>query len=467
MSASETPTASERLQAWQGLLKTFKERLAQRLWALPTVSESEKEMVFKEYLSDLDQFERHVADVFEAARANEQRAKDENDLLRSLLGVPGEELKTRLLTLTHDLQSAAAEAEDFRNQCEAASKQLVDAQAENAELRKRAFELQKRAENIRVEQLKLREENVKAFSDSQEDLKNQMQELESRLLNLRELYQNTNKQMLVDKQEEIAALQKKLLDEMSSALKRKQELSWAEEEMFAKGVAHRVRAALVSVQGQLLLTLERLGLLDPQTKDEDSWKARWRLMTAGARELSENFRAVETQLTEVTQTLDDYLHLTHRRELGSEPVSLKELVQREMAEVYVDRRPTLSLEFLSDDPLPDVFGDSELLRFVVHALLQNALEAMPHQTGKIIIALKNKSQDGVVQLLVKDSGGGIPAHLHPRLFQPFMTTKDGRQGLSLSRAKRYAELHGGALEMIGTGAQGTTFQLELPLKRER
>ena len=46
---------------WQTLLRKFKEKLAQRLWAIPTISESEKEIVYKEYLTDLDSLEKGIA----------------------------------------------------------------------------------------------------------------------------------------------------------------------------------------------------------------------------------------------------------------------------------------------------------------------------------------------------------------------------------------------------------------------
>jgi signal transduction histidine kinase len=134
-----------------------------------------------------------------------------------------------------------------------------------------------------------------------------------------------------------------------------------------------------------------------------------------------------------------------------------------MAEIFTERRPTLSVEFLSDDPLPSVMGDESMLKFVVVELMKNALEAIPGNLGKVTISLKNQSAKGKLQMLIRDTGQGIPEHLQPRLFQPFFTTKEHRQGLSLSRAKRYVEFHGGTLELISTSAQGTTFQLELPL----
>ena len=56
---------------WQKELREFKEKLAKRLWALPTVTETEKEMVFKEYLSDIDGFELAMNAFTEGLKSKE------------------------------------------------------------------------------------------------------------------------------------------------------------------------------------------------------------------------------------------------------------------------------------------------------------------------------------------------------------------------------------------------------------
>ena len=464
MSVPNRAPMSELKPTWHDLLKEFKERLAQRLWAIPAVSEAEKEIVYKEYLSDLDRFEQALSEVHEEYVSQEHLAKDENEVLRSLLGVPEDELRTKVLGLTNDLRHSQKDSEELREQLDTVTARLNESAQENTELRKRTHALEQRADTFRAEQLRVREDDVKSFSDMHEALKNQLKDLETRIANMRTLFSQSNQQLAMDKQKEISVLQKSLLDEMGSALKKKQDLLWAEEEMFAKGVAQRVRTSLVSLQGQLLLTLERLGLLDPESQTEAFWKARWHLLVEGASELSENFRSIQSQLAEVTKTLDDYMHLTQRKEIVRTPVAIKELVQKIMAEVYVERRPSLSVEFLSDDPLPYVSGDSELLEFVLKTLFRNALEALPSGAGKIEIVLKNQSDKKQIQIWVRDSGLGVPPHLVPRLFQPFFTTKEGRQGLNLSRARKYVEYHGGTLDVITTNEQGSSFQVVLPLE---
>lgn len=185
---------------------------------------------------------------------------------------------------------------------------------------------------------------------------------------------------------------------MEAALKKKQELVWTEEALFAKGVAHRVRNSLVSAQGQLFLTLERLGLLDPETKGESSIFSRFKLLMEGGKELKKNFQSLQRQFQEVTKTLDDYLHLTGLREVSHDPIDLKNLVDQKVAEIYTDRQPTLTIDVLVDDPLPSVPGDRELLGFMVRALIQNAMESLPNQTGRIVISLRNRTEKGLVRL---------------------------------------------------------------------
>ena len=450
---------------WQKELRAFKEKLAKRLWALPTVTEAEKEMVFKEYLSDLDDFEKTMHALTASMRSQEKVSSDENDLLRSLLGVSEDDLKLKTLGLAQDAKALADEKSALADEALALRRRVSELEGENESLRKRLHDFEQQAEQFRAQQLRLRDNDIRFYSENHEVLKNQVKDLEVRITNLRHLFSEASENYVSEKQQEIGLLQKKLLEEMETTIRRKQELAWTEEEMFAKGVAQRVRTTLVSAQGQLLLTLERLGLMDPQSKTESFWKARFRLLVDGAHELSENFKEVQAQLHEVTGALDDYLHLTNRRQISTAPVSLKDLVNREMADLFAERQPTLAVEFLSDDPLPDISGDPALLRFVVHELLKNAREALPGGAGQIVISLKNRSDRGVVQMLVRDSGPGVPEHLAPRLFQPFFSTKEHRQGLSLSRAKRYVEFHGGSLELIQSGTVGAMFQVELPLER--
>ncbi len=65
---------------------------------------------------------------------------------------------------------------------------------------------------------------------------------------------------------------------------------------------------------------------------------------------------------------------------------------------------------------------------------------------------------------VRDSGPGIAPEDLPRLFEPFFTTKgEGTgTGLGLSTCKQHVDAHGGTINVVRTGGDGTTFRILLP-----
>ena len=67
---------------------------------------------------------------------------------------------------------------------------------------------------------------------------------------------------------------------------------------------------------------------------------------------------------------------------------------------------------------------------------------------------------------VQDSGPGIPAAVHGRLFELFATGRKGGTGLGLAIVKRVVDDHKGTIR-CETGPTGTTFVIRLPLQRSQ
>jgi len=89
----------------------------------------------------------------------------------------------------------------------------------------------------------------------------------------------------------------------------------------------------------------------------------------------------------------------------------------------------------------------------------------PDQKGTITIKTR-KNGDGV-EILISDTGGGIPEENRSRIFDPFFTTKEvGKgtgQGLAISHAV-IVEKHGGSINFETVPGQGTTFIINLPVE---
>ena len=70
----------------------------------------------------------------------------------------------------------------------------------------------------------------------------------------------------------------------------------------------------------------------------------------------------------------------------------------------------------------------------------------------------------LVRLSVRDNGPGIPPEILPKIFQPYFTTKDARQGtgLGLNIVQRLVRENGGALHVRTRIGEGTDFTVYLP-----
>jgi len=124
-----------------------------------------------------------------------------------------------------------------------------------------------------------------------------------------------------------------------------------------------------------------------------------------------------------------------------------------------------------DPDLPKVMCEVDQINQVLVNLVVNAAHAMADRhadSGEMgRLALRSAVRDGVVELSINDTGGGIPEAVRERIFDPFFTTKEvGRgkgQGLAIARSI-IVEEHGGQLEFDTVEGEGTTFFLRLPIE---
>jgi signal transduction histidine kinase len=114
-----------------------------------------------------------------------------------------------------------------------------------------------------------------------------------------------------------------------------------------------------------------------------------------------------------------------------------------------------------------VEGDEDLLRRLLFNLVDNAIKFTPSGGTVRIETIRG---DVEAQIVVTDSGIGIPAEHLPNVFQRFYRVdsasrpdRDGT-GLGLAIARSIAEAHGGSVAIESTVAVGTRAILTLPVK---
>jgi signal transduction histidine kinase len=114
-------------------------------------------------------------------------------------------------------------------------------------------------------------------------------------------------------------------------------------------------------------------------------------------------------------------------------------------------------------------ADVGQIRQVVLNLLLNALDATPYG-GTVLLDVTvsgcPSERDGRrgqwLTLRVSDTGCGLPADLGPRIFEPFVSTKETGLGLGLSICKRIVEAHDGVIHAADRPGGGSLFTVGLP-----
>lgn len=110
-----------------------------------------------------------------------------------------------------------------------------------------------------------------------------------------------------------------------------------------------------------------------------------------------------------------------------------------------------------------VSADPELLHRAVSNLVLNAIDAMP-DGGTLTLRTSATNTSDLIEVL--DTGTGLTPEECARLFTPYYTSKPHGTGLGLAIAQSIVSDHGGRISVKSQPGKGTTFMIELPVRRE-
>jgi len=252
--------------------------------------------------------------------------------------------------------------------------------------------------------------------------------------------------------------------EMETELTRRERLAAAGE--LSARIAHEIRNPLAAISGSVQV-------LRAEWSGGPSGEEPGRLMDIVVRE-AERLSALIT----------DFLGYARPRPPECKELRLDELAEEVVCMLEAGGPEGVTFEVVREGVQPgpvEVVADAAQLRQLLWNLCSNALQAMP-EGGRLRVRVGDAPQEmqapdrseqaeggaaggdavAAVDLVVEDSGAGIPPEHLERLFEPFFTTRSGGTGLGLATVHRIVEGHAGELMVDSTQAQGTRIRVRLP-----
>ncbi len=163
-----------------------------------------------------------------------------------------------------------------------------------------------------------------------------------------------------------------------------------------------------------------------------------------------------------------------------EEVDLGKIIRETAARLLPSVPPAIELAVFVPPAVPVFRADPALMRQMVMNLAENALEAVGHHTGTVLLELRvvvlpeelaagaqpgarRIARGGYLLVTASDTGCGMDEMTRSRAFEPFFTTKFMGRGLGLSAVEGIVQGHNGSIRIQSEPGRGSVFEIYLPI----
>jgi signal transduction histidine kinase/ActR/RegA family two-component response regulator len=222
-------------------------------------------------------------------------------------------------------------------------------------------------------------------------------------------------------------------------------------DQFLATVSHELRTPLSAVLGWAEML--RSGVLDASRRQRASEAI---------------FNNAKRQAQLIDELLDVARIMSGKLRLEHVDVDPREIVAGALEAVQpAAEARNIQIETEIDPALAAFYGDPPRLQQILWNLLSNAVKFTP-PGGTVRVRVRRNGNAG--EIVVSDTGAGIPADFLPAVFEPFRqadgsrTRRHGGLGLGLAIVKQLVEAHSGSVTVRSAGeGQGATFAVRLPI----
>lgn len=179
----------------------------------------------------------------------------------------------------------------------------------------------------------------------------------------------------------------------------------------------------------------------------------------------ENFEKLTSQLKvevdRINQQVSDFLRYSRPPKLELKPMNVRASVEDSLriVEPQADEQ-NIKISVIERGEIPQILGDTEVLRSVFGNLLLNGVQAMEKDGGNLNVVLS--ADENYVKIEVKDTGNGIPEQNLEKIFEPYFSTKETGTGLGLAIVKKIIDEHNGKINVESEENAGARFIVKLP-----
>jgi nitrogen fixation/metabolism regulation signal transduction histidine kinase len=240
-----------------------------------------------------------------------------------------------------------------------------------------------------------------------------------------------------------------VFDDISEIVSAQRSQAWGE---VARRLAHEIKNPLTPIQ----LSAERLEM-----------KLTGKLAVPDQALLTKSVKTIVDQVEAMKRLVNEFRDYARLPAAELKPVDLNALVT-DVMQLYAIETAAVPVQMELDPRAPQVLGDAQQLRQVLHNLLQNAQDATltagyTDVSHSVIVKTQCSETAGRVRLSVIDFGAGFPEHILKRAFEPYVTTKARGTGLGLAVVKKIADEHGTRVDIANRVEDGKVLGAQVSL----